>query len=131
MAFNYRVADLLRGFGLPNACHWKCCYSLIKAQCDILESVQAFIGPSQAYVQSEPQAPDVVPQKLVPVDGTAQTPSRKRMRKMDDDEKRRKESVESFLNKAKKIGDMLRHPDKDEKEIDKAATKLLQDVVRL
>ena len=38
---NYRVADLMLGIGLPNECHWRICYSLIKAQCDILESAKA------------------------------------------------------------------------------------------
>ena len=131
---NYRVADVLRGFGLRESDLWKRCYWLITAQCDILESAQAFIAPSQAYVQPMPQSgmPEIGDQELVvPVGETASAPSRKRKRKMDDDEKRRKESVAAFLNKAKKIGDRLRHSDKDEKVIDKEATELLQDAVRL
>ena len=90
---SFRMADFLRGLALRDGDYWERCYSLIKAQCDILESAQAFIDPSQAYVQPEPQVPDVVSQKPVPVGKTAPALSRKQKQELDAFVKRRKESA--------------------------------------
>ena len=109
-AFNYRVADLLRGFGLPNGVNWKICYSLIKAQCDILESVKAFIEPLQAHERPVPQADtsDIASPELVTIEETVPAPSRKKKRRKDDPESRDKGKIETCLNDMKYLADLKR-----------------------
>lgn len=115
-AFNYRVADLLRGFGLPNGANWGICYSLIKAQCDILESVQAFMDPSQASAQSVSQdvVPDITPQEFISVPETGSVSSREKKRGMDDREKRSKRIVAAHMENFRKLADMQKRLDKGE-----------------
>lgn len=127
--FNYRVADHMRGIGLPDGSNWRICLSLIEAQCNILESAQAFIDPSQAYAQLEQQVPDGVPKKLVPVGKTAPAPSRKKKRKMDDDEKRKKERGALLLKNVKRIGDLQRRIQKGEKVNEEEASKMLSEAI--
>lgn len=111
-AFNYRVADLLRGFGLPNGVSWGICYSLIKAQCDILESVKAFIEPLQTHERPMPQADtsDIASPELVAIEETAPAPSRKKKRRKDDPERRDRGKI----NDVKYLADLDRRHKKGE-----------------